>query len=107
MFNRVAETYGAKVDALQSRHIIRITSDRDTCCDVFKFILETLEKINGVDFYLPPEPPKGRSQFLDEPNSLKESLIQQIEELSGTIIRRIPHPTSKRKGVPRQVPLLT
>lgn len=102
MFNELTETCGAKVDVSRSRRIIRITSDKDTCCDAFKSILRILENIHGVNFSFPPEPHQ-KVPHSDKPTLLKESLINQIERETGTIIRKIPHPTSNLKGVLTQV----
>ena len=103
MFKKAVKSYGAKVDVSQSRNVIRITSDRDTCCDVFKLIHRALENIYDVDVYLPPEPRSTGSPWLDEPKLLSESLIEQIEQLTGTAIRQIPRLKSKRKDDDRQV----
>jgi hypothetical protein len=103
MFKKAAEAFGAKVEASRPDNIIRITSDKDTCGDMFRFIHYTLEKIRSLNISLPPEQPRSRTPWLDEPNFLSESLIQQIEQLTGTVIRRITHTKWNRKGLPRLV----
>lgn len=97
MFNRITETYKAKVVVSRSRKIIRITSYKNTCYDIFKSIFQTLENIHSVNIYLPPEPPEKLLRS-DATTVLKDSLIQRIEHDTGTTIRRALPTTSKRKG---------
>lgn len=102
-FHRITETYGAKVDVSRSRRIIRITSYKTTCSDIFKSILQTLENIKGADFYLPSVPSKKSSPLSGEPTELEESLVKKIALDTGTIIQKVPDSTLKRKGFARQV----
>jgi hypothetical protein len=69
----------------------------ETCGDIFRSILCSLDNMRSVVVDLPPEPPQC------EPNFLNKSLIQEIEALTGTVIQEIKDPKGKRKGMPRQV----
>lgn len=103
MFEKAAEAFGAKVEASRLDNVIRITSDKDTCADMFRFICYTLEKIRGLNISLPCKQPTSRTPWLDEPNFLNQSLIQQIEQLTSTVIRPINHSKWDRKGAQRLV----
>ena len=102
MFNRTTESYGAKVDVSRSRNIIRITSSKETCCDVFNFIVRTLENIQDVQFYLPPVPQKNLLPAYTR-RILESSLIKKIEHDTGTVIQRVPHSIPKSRGKLRKV----
>lgn len=102
MFNRITETYGAKVDVSQSRRLIRITSYKNICSDIFQSILQALENIKAVNFCLPCVPSK-KSLPSGAPTGLEDSLIKKIALDTGTTIERVPNSTLKRKGFVRQV----
>ena len=102
MFNRITETYGVKVDVSRFRRIIRITSYKNTCSDVFKCILQVLENIKSVNFYL-PSAPSNKSLPSGAPNRLEDSLVKKIALDTGTTIETVPDSSLNRKGFVRQV----
>lgn len=94
MLRTTVKSYGAKLDLLQSHHVLRITSDRETCCDIFETIHRTLENIDSVEVDL-----------YAEPAFLNESSIKQIEQLTNTVIQRISRSMRQRKDFKRKVHL--
>lgn len=110
MFERLIETGEAKVYVSKSKHLIRITSDKETCCNVFKSIFQTLENINVVSIFLPPGPlSKGPCPHINI--EVPKFIIKQIERVTDTIICTDSPSASKKKsfrsskgmGLPNQV----
>ncbi len=85
------------MEVSQGQNIIRIASDMETCGDIFRSILCSLDNMRSVMVDLPPDPPQCEANFLNK------SLIREVESLTGTVIQKIKDSKGNRKGMPRQV----
>ena len=86
VLKRLSEVYGTKVDASRSHGVLRITSDRDTASDVVKLLKYILDNIRQAELDFPggqnaPKNAAGSSNTLNKP------LLEQIEQLTSTVIR--------------------
>ena len=84
ILKQMSETFGAKVEASRQDRIIRITSDQDTCLDVLKVFIFTLEKIRTSMIQLPMLERHTRTSSRAEKGDM---LLKQVEQLTNTVIR--------------------
>ena len=90
MLRTTSEKYGVKLEAFKLRHIIRITSGRDSCGDVFRLYKHMIESI-GMD----------RCDVKSRPNTPEEiraytQTIAETERLTRTVIKGL-NPSKKGK----------
>lgn len=83
----ISKSYDSKVEAWPQDRIIRITSDYDSCVDILKFFVHTLEsiRVSTID----------GQESTPFPKKLNDVVLRQIEEYTNTIFR--PYAFSRNK----------
>ena len=80
----MSETYGAKIQASRHDRVVRVTSDHDTCLDVLKVIIFTLENIRSAE--IEPTPPNSDSKTVPYFQT-DIAMLNQVEQLTNTVIK--------------------
>ncbi len=97
---QLSESYGAKIDASPRNRILRVTSDYNTCLDVLKVIVLTVENIRSVEFDLPVQLKKDLySGNFHEPG---QGMLRQVQQLTNTVIQT-KSTEAWRRGVSRSL----
>lgn len=95
ILKQLSESYGAKISASKKNRIIRVTSDYDTCLDVLKIIVLTLENVRAEEYDLPVQFKRHRrSEDFHEPG---QTMLRQVEQLTNTIIETKSSETWRRE----------
>ena len=84
ILKQMSETYGAKIQASRHDRVVRVTSDHDTCLDVLKVIIFTLENIRSAE--IEPTPPNSDSKTVPYfQNDI--AMLKQVEQSTNTVIK--------------------
>lgn len=98
ILKQISETYGAKVEASNRDEAIRITSDYETCLDILKLIIHTLGNIKCSTIDLPPGFKRSSgSQGSDPDKDTRDAIVNQVMQLTNTIVRETTAPASKKE----------
>ena len=84
ILKQMSETYGAKIQASRHDRVVRVTSDHDTCLDVLKVIIFTMENIRSSD--IEPTPPNSNSKTVQYFQT-DTTMLKQVEQLTNTVIK--------------------
>ena len=82
ILKQIAETYSAKVEALSKECIIRITSDYETCLDILKLIVHTVNNIRSYDIELSKE----LNVNLYSHKETQNVFLQQVMRSTNTVL---------------------
>lgn len=93
ILKQMSETYGAKIQASRQDRVVRVTSDHDTCLDVLKVIIFTLENIRSSE--IEPTPPSSDPKTVPYLQNDTPTL-KQVEQLTNTVIKA--ESTANRRG---------
>ena len=84
ILKQMSETYGAKIQASRHDRVVRVTSDHDTCLDVLKVIIFTLDNIRSSE--IEPTPPNSDSKTVPYLQT-DTAMLKQVEQLTNTVIK--------------------
>ena len=86
----ISEQYGVKIDAFPNEKVVRVTSTRDVCGDIFRLIKY---KVSGIIS-------RSWSITLLEPhhfsNRMRKALIQETERLTNTVVEVVSNQSGKK-----------
>lgn len=100
--NRLADWFEVKLDTSRSHGILRITGDIDTCSDVFRFLVHTLEQVRSVEITVSSEHLLSERISNQVERTWNELLLRQIEDNTSTVLipsHRSPEPADIAKTV--------
>ena len=97
ILKQISETYGAKVEASTRDQAIRLTSDFETCLDILKLIVHTLNNIRSSDVGFPAEFSPDLLA-LGAHKDAGHQILRQIMQSTNTIIKETVSPASDRQA---------
>ena len=82
----MSRSYDSKVEAWPQDRIIRITSDYDSCVDVLKLLIHTLESIRSSTIEIDVNS-TSEQDSAPGPKKLNDVMLRLIENYTDTLVR--------------------
>lgn len=81
---RLAERYGAKIDASRSLRFLRITGERGACYDILQVLVYTTEHIESEEVDLPVVRALRSSKATKA--DIKDLFWEELQQITNTVI---------------------